>query len=243
MFELRPVRTKSDWADFIEVPWSIYGNDPNWVPPLRIAVRDMLDVNKNPFFKHAFMHPVNAYKDGKCVGRVVGVIDENHNKFHEEKTAFFGFFEAIEDQKLVNELMDETVRWAKSKGMATLRGPMSPSTNHECGLLVEGFDDPPTVMMTDNPPYYGTLLEKWGMTKAKDLYAYSIDGRKVKFSDRLLAHSDRLKKKGLVTFRPVKMSEFDQEVERILSVYNDAWEKNWGFVPMDPEEFGTWPRT
>ncbi len=237
MLELRSVQTKQDWSDFIDLPWLIYQKDPNWVPPLKIAVRDLLNVNKNPFFKHAYMHPVLVYKDGKCVGRVVGVIDETHNQYHEEKTAFFGFFEAIEDQKVVNLLMDEVARWAKSKGMNVVRGPMNPSTNHECGLLVEGFDDPPAVMMTYNPPYYIHLLEKWGLSKAKDLYAYYLDGRKIKFSDRILSHSERLQKKGSVTFRPVRMNEFDKEIERILEVYNDAWEKNWGFVPMSSEEF------
>lgn len=237
MYQIKPVETKAQWADFIDLPWTIYKDDPHWVPPLKMAVRDLLDVNKNPFFKHAYMELLVAYKDGKCVGRVVGVVDENHNKYHSETTAFFGFFEAIEDQKLVNQLMDSVAKWAKSKGMNTLRGPMNPSSNHECGLLVEGFNESPSIMMTYNPQYYVTLLEKWGLSKAKDLFAYDIDGRKVKFSDRLLAQSERLKQKGAVTFRPVKLNEFDREVDRILDIYNDAWEKNWGFVPMEPEEF------
>lgn len=240
-YELRPVTTKSEWNDFIDFPWAIYDKDPHWVPPLRMAVRDLLDVNKNPFFKHATMHPMVVYRvtngESRCVGRVVGVIDENHNRFHDEKTAFFGFFECIDDQMLANQMLDEVVRWAKSKGMKTLRGPMNPSTNHECGLLVEGFEDSPSVMMTYNPPYYVKLLETWGMVKAKDLYAYDIDGRKVKFSDKVLAQAERLKQSSTVKFRPVRLKEFDQEMDRILSIYNDAWEKNWGFVPMEPEEF------
>ena len=236
MAELKPVVTKAEWSDFIELPWKVYGDDPNWVPPLRIAVRDLLDVNKNPFFKHAYMHPIVAYQNGQCVGRIVAVIDENHNRFHEEKTAFFGFFESMDDQKLANQLLDAAARWAKSKGMDTLRGPMNPSSNHECGLLVEGFQDPPTVMMTYNPPYYAKLFENWGLAKAKDLYAYQISGN-AKFSDRLLAHAERLRIRGSVRFRPVNMSEFDQELEKIQEIYNDAWEKNWGFVPMEPEEF------
>jgi GNAT superfamily N-acetyltransferase len=236
-YQLRAVESKSDWNDFIDLPWKIYKGDPNWVPPLKIAVRDLLDVNKNPFFKHAFMHPILAYQNGECVGRVVGVVDENNNRYHEEKAAFFGFFEVINDQELTNLLLDAVAEWAKKKGMSTIRGPMNPSTNHECGLLVEGFNDPPTVMMTYNPQYYAALLEKWGMVKAKDMFAYDIDGRKVKFSDRLVAHSERLRKRGSVTFRPVKMKDFDQEIDQILEIYNDAWEKNWGFVPMEPEEF------
>jgi hypothetical protein len=237
MIQIRPVETKADWNAFIELPWSIYKGDANWVPPLRIAVKDMLDVKKNPFFKHSYMHPVLAYRDNECVGRVVAIIDENHNRYHEEQTVFFGFYEAIDDQKIASALLDEVVRWGKSKGMKTVRGPMNPSTNHECGLLVEGFDDPPQVMMTYNPKYYSKQFENWGLAKAKDLFAYDIRPNKVKFSDRLVAQSERLKAKGLVTFRTVDIKKFEQEVDMILDIYNDAWEKNWGFVPMDNEEF------
>jgi hypothetical protein len=237
MYQLKPVETKADWNDFIELPWSIYKDDPNWVPPLRIAVRDLLNVNKNPFFKHAVMKPIVAYKDGKCVGRIIGVIDDNHNKFHDEKTAFFGFYESINDPKLAEELFAEVIKWAKSKGMQVLRGPMNPSTNHECGLLVEGFNDPPQVMMTYNPPYYAELFAKCGMTKSKDLLAFNIDGRRVKPSEKLVAQAEKLKQKAGITFREIRMNEFDAEIERILDIYNDAWEKNWGFVPMEPDEF------
>jgi len=237
MVTLKPIETKADWDAFIDFPWKIYKDDPNWVPPLRIAVKDLLDVKKNPFFKHAYMHPVLAFRDDVCVGRVVGVVDDNHNEFHAEKTAFFGFFESINDEKVAHALLDEVARWAKSKGMSALRGPMNPSTNHECGLLVEGYDDPPSVMMTYNPPYYVTLLEKWGLTKSKDLYAFTIDGNRVKFSDRIMAQAEKLRRGNIVTFRPVNLSKFDEEIEKILEIYNDAWEKNWGFVPMAPDEF------
>src|SRR5579885_1691177 len=212
MIQIKPVESKQDWNTFIELPWSIYAGDENWVPPLRIAVKDMLDVTKNPFFKHAYMHPVLAMQDGNCVGRIVGVIDDNHNKYHNEQTAFFGFYEAINDQKVANALLDEVARWAKSKGMKTLRGPMNPSTNHECGLLVEGFNDKPQVMMTYNPPYYAKQFEAWGLAKAKDLYAYDIDSRKVKFSDRLVAQSEKLKQSGAVSFRTVDLKNFEKEV-------------------------------
>ena len=237
MFQLKRVETKSDWADFIGLPWSIYQNDPNWVPPLRIAVRDLLNPKKNPFFKHATMHPVIAYRDGKCVGRAIGVIDDTHNRFHGEKTAFFGFFECINDPTLANQLLDEVAQWAKFKGMTLLRGPMNPNTNYECGLLVEGFTDPPSVMMTYNPPYYATLFENWGLSKSKDLLAYVIDSADLKLSERLVAHAERLKKRGRVTFRTIDMKNFDREVELILGIYNDAWEKNWGFIPMEEDEF------
>lgn len=243
MSQIKIVETKEDWNAFISLPWQIYQGDANWVPPLKQSVRDTLSVDKNPFFQHATMHPVLALRGGKAVGRVIGVIDDNHNRRHGDSTAFFGFFECVNDQKVANQLLDEVARWASRQGqsqgqtMKRLRGPMNPSTNHECGLLVEGFEHSPSIMMTYNPPYYAKLIESWGLAKAKDLYAYDIDGRKMKFADRLIAQAEKLKQSGQVTFRPIRMREFDQEVERILEIYNDAWEENWGFVPMEPGEF------
>ncbi len=238
MYQLKRVESEKDWKNFINLPWTIYSKNPHWVPPLKIAVKDLLNVKKNPFFQHALMHPVIAYNEaGRCVGRIAGIIDENHNEFHKEKTAFFGFFESIDDQNLANLLFQEVENWAKSKGMTLIRGPMNPSTNHECGLLVEGFEDSPTVMNTYNPPYYAKLVETWGLTKSKDLIAYDIDSRKVKFSEKLMAQSEKLRQTGSVTFRTIDMKNFEAEVELILGIYNDAWEENWGFVPMTPDEF------
>ena len=194
MFEIKTVESKADWKHFLELPWTIYKGDSVWVPPLQIAVKDVLDVKKNPFFKHASMHPVIAMQNGKCVGRIVGVIDDAHNEYHNENTVFFGFYESIDDQKLANALLEEVAKWGKSKGKTVVRGPMNPSTNHECGLLVEGFQDPPMVMMTYNPPYYAKLFEKWGLAKSKDLLAYNISN-KAKFAEKLVAHSAKLKEK------------------------------------------------
>ncbi len=237
MIQVRRVETKSDWDQFIDLPWAIYKGDPLWVPPLRIAVRDVLDVDKNPFFKHAYMMPLLAFDGNRLVGRAVGVIDDHHNKHQNEQTVFFGFYESFNDQKIADALLNEIAKWGKSRGMKTLRGPVNPSTNHECGLLVEGYEDSPAVMTTYNPPYYAKLIEAWGLAKSKDLLSYIVDSRGKPFSDRLLAHAEKLKEGGQVTFRPARMSEFDKEIERVLDIYNDAWESNWGFVPMQPDEF------
>jgi len=236
MIEVRPVRSSQEWEAFIGFPWTVYQGDSNWVPQLRVAVRDMLDVRKNPFFRHAFMNPWLAFRGGEVVGRIVGVVDENHNRFHNEKTAFFGFFESIDDASVAQKLLDTVNAWARERGMETLRGPVNLSTNHECGLLVEGFEAPPSVMMTYNPKYYAALFEGAGFAKTKDLFAYEVQGNS-RFSERLLAQSERLKANGNVTFRTVNMKRFDQEIALILDIYNDAWENNWGFVPMEPEEF------
>lgn len=235
--QLREVQTKADWSEFIDFPWQIYKKDSVWVPPLKIAVKDQLDVKKHPFFQHAEMLPLLAMDGTKCVGRLIGVIDRRNNEFHNEKTAFFGFFECIDDPKVAHLLVNKVKEWATAKGMTALRGPFNPSSNYECGLLVEGFDDPPSVMMTYNPPYYGRLLEECGLVKTKDLFAYELDKNLSKFSERIFAQSERLKQSKSVTFRAIRFNDFENEIQQLLAVYNDAWEKNWGFVPFTTEEF------
>ncbi len=237
MPQIKRVESKSDWDSFIDLPWKIYRNDPHWVPPLRIAVRDLLEVNKNPFFRHAYLYPLLAIQNGEVVGRIAGIIDEAHNAFHQEKLVTFGFFECVDDPSVANALLDEVVKWGMTRGMVALRGPLNPSTNHECGLLVEGFQDAPAVMMTYNPPYYAKLLERYGLTKTKDLYAYETHSKNIKFSDRLLAQAERLRQRSSITFRSMDLRKFDAEVDLVHEIYNDAWERNWGFVPMSKDAF------
>ena len=234
--ELQPVTDKRQWEAFIGLPWSIYRNDQVWVPPLRIAVRDLLDVDKNPFFRHARMRPLLAIRDGEVVGRVAGIIDDVHNHYHGERTGFFGFFECVNDQAVCNALMDDVSEWVRSQGMRQLRGPMNPSTNHECGLLIDGFDKPPRIMMTYNPRYYVGLLEGAGFAKIKDLQAWDVDSANP-FTERLIKVADRQRRRNRITVRTVDMKRFDQEIETIMDIYNHAWGKNWGFVPMDETEF------
>lgn len=236
-FEICTVKTKKDWDQFIDLPWTIYNGNAHWVPPLRVAVREILDVWKNPFFKHARMLPFVALRNGICVGRIVGIIDEDHNRFQKEQVAFFGFFECIDDLTVSRSLFDKVKDWARAHGMNTLRGPMNPSTNYECGLLVEGFDDPPQVMMTYNPPYYIKLFEAEGLVKNKDLLAYTITGEIDQIPARIRRHAEKLEKNSAVKLRSVRVADWQSEVEKIRGIYNDAWESNWGFVPMNDEEF------
>lgn len=235
--EIRPVRTKQDWNTFIDLAWKYNSKDPQWVPPLRMAVRDVLDVAKNPFFKHATMQPVLAYRGSEPVGRIVGVVDEASNQFHKESVAFWGFFECADDPEVAQALFDHVRTWAKGYGMTKLRGPMNPSTNHECGLLVEGYETSPSIMCTHNPRYYEKLVEGVGMAKAKDLHAYWVPAQLSGISPKLLGQVERIKTKAGVTFRRINMRDFDNEITRIMDIYNDAWEMNWGFVPMNEEEF------
>ncbi len=234
--EVVAISGKSGLNEFVKLPWSIYGNDPHWVPPLQIAVKELLDKEKHPFYKNADAEFFVARRDGKAVGRIAAIIDRNHNKFHEEKAGFFGFFESIDSPEVAKALVSKAHEWVKARGAEFLRGPMNPSSNYECGLLVDAFDSDPMVMMTYNPRYYPRLLEGTGLSKVKDLIAFTNtpDGTNI---DRIGRVADRAMKRHNVTVRPINLKDFDREVERVWNVYNSAWEKNWGFVPMTREEF------
>jgi len=222
---------------FVELPFDgLYRDYPHWVPPLQIAVKDLLHREKHPFYKNAEAEFFLAKKDGKLVGRVAAILDKAHNRFHQEDAGFFGFFECVNDPAVADALLQRARQWVFARGAKFLRGPVSPSTNYECGLLVEGFDSDPMVMMTYNPEYYATLLEKVGFRKCKDLWAWLsnanfIDMKKI---DRV---ADKVLKSSGVTVRPIDVKKFDVEVERVWEVYNSAWERNWGFIPMTKEEF------
>ncbi len=233
---VRPVLTKKEKSDFLLLPWDLHKSDPNWVPPLLLSVQQNLDTKCNPFYKHAKLKQWSAYRENKCVGRIAGIIGDRHNEFHQEKVAFWGFFECENNFETAQKLFHAVEEWAKNENMTFLRGPMSPSTNHECGLQVSAFETRPFIMMTQNPAYYAELIEKSGFSKVKDLYAWLVDSQ-CKFDERLIRHAKRLEKSAGITFRHIDMKHFNEEVESILEIYNDAWEKNWGFVPMTDEEF------
>ena len=234
--EVVAIGGKSGLKEFVEFPHSIYGNDPHWVPPLHIAVKELLDKAKHPFYANADAEFFLARRDGRAVGRIAAIIDRNHNKFHEEKAGFFGFFDSVDDPEVAKALVNTARKWVADRGAEFLRGPVNPSTNYECGLLVEGFDSSPMVMMTYNPPYYPKLMEQAGLTKVKDLYSYvnSADGVDLEKIGRV---ADRALKRHGVTVRPINLKDFNGEVSRIWEIYNAAWNKNWGFIPMTKEEF------
>lgn len=238
--EIMEVQSEQDKRKFIEYPYEFYKNDKYWVEPLRFDVKNNLDEKKNPFYKHSKIKLWIAKKDGIIAGRIAGIINDNHNKFHKERTGFFGFFECINDKKISKMLFDKTAEFAKENGMDTLRGPVSPSTNDECGLLVEGFELSPVMLMTYNPEYYISLFEDYGLVKAKDMYAFWISKDVIK-NEQMMNKLDRISKmiikKENLTIRNLNMKDFKNEVRRVKEVYNNAWQDNWGFVPMTDEEF------
>ncbi len=232
---IQPLQTKKDLKDFLRFPWEIYQGDPYWVPPLLKEYAFHFSP-KNPFLHHAEITPFLAKRNGKIVGSIAPIIDHNYIDFHKEDTGFFGFFEAIDDQEVARALIEEVKSLLREKGMKVMRGPVNPSTNDECGLLIDGFDSSPCFMMPYNPPYYQRLLEGCGLKKAKDLFANRMvnDGSIPERLIRITAHISK-RVPGLKV-RTLNMKRLNEEVMRVKEIYNEAWENNWGFVPLTDEE-------
>ena len=238
--------SRRDIARFIDVPWQLFDRRrfPAWVPPLRIAVRDALDEKKNPFYRNASRQLFLAVRDGTLVGRIAAIENRAHNRFHQDKVGFFGFFECADDQEVADALFTAAEEWLRARGLDTMRGPMNPSTNHECGMLVEGFDVHPIFMTNWNPAYFLPLMDRAGFEKAKDLFAYwvQVSGPgKVPLPPRFAALAQRAIADSRVTFRDIDIRRFDEEVDVLWGIYNAAWERNWGFVPV--RSWSTWQRT
>lgn len=221
---------------FIDFPHSLYADDPNYVPALYISEKFLL--TKHPFHQHSEMQLFLAYQGNEIVGRIAAIHNTNYNQFNKKQDGFFGFFECINNQKVADALFSNAVEWLKLKNLSTIIGPVNPSTNETCGLLIDGFDTPPVVMMAYNPPYYQKLIEQFGFTNMTNLLAYEIkatqlDDKPVRLINTL---KNRLVSKG-ITFRTVNINNFKNEVRSFKEVYNQAWDKNLGFVPMTDAEF------
>lgn len=236
---VRPARTAADLEKFIALPYRLHRGDPCWVPPLRMDIRTMLSRTKNPFFQHAeaeyFLAETAPNGRPRVVGRIAAIHNRAHNDFQGDTAGFFGFFESVNDQAVADALFDAATAWLKPRGLTVMRGPASFSTNDECGLLVEGFETPPTLLNPHNPRYYVELVERAGFAKTKDLYQYQLTDAST-IQDRLVQAARLLAERKRIVLRKIDMKHYDDEIERIKHVYNAAWEKNWGFVPMsDPE--------
>lgn len=235
--EIRPVENKNQLKEYIKFVWKINASDPSWVPPLIMNYMKVLDPNKNPFFQHASAEYFMAYRNGDAVGRIAAITNQRHNEYHKDNTGFFGFLDGINDPEVFHDLLDTAKTWLREKGKDFMIGPMNPSTNDEIGILINGFDTPPYLMMTHNPPYYKKLMEELGYQKIKDMYAYYIHKDTFNFNEKLIKVAETTKEKLGVKIRSVNLKNFNEELERIRYIYNNAWSKNWGFVPMTPEEF------
>jgi GNAT superfamily N-acetyltransferase len=230
------VGDKSGLKEFVELPYTLYRDDPKWVPPLRIAVNELLDRKKHPFYAEAEAEFYLARRGSRVVGRIAAIVNRAHNRFHEENAGFFGFFECENDRETAEALLLRARQWVRDRGATFLRGPVSPSTNYECGMLIDGFDRCPMVMMTYNPPYYPELLDQAGLRKSKDLYAYLSNANAIDM-EKIERVANKVLTKNGVRVRPINMKDFQGDVNRVWEVYGKAWSRNWGFIPMSKEEF------
>jgi hypothetical protein len=235
---VREATTRKDKDRFIRFPWKIYKNDRNWVPPLIIERKDFLDPLKNPFFEHADVKLFLAADEaGSELGRIAGVVNFNHIRAHNEKAGFFGLFECVNDQAVAKGLFDRAAGFLRAHGMEIMRGPENMSVNDDIGLLVQGFETPPMIMMPHNPPYYERLVEGYGFKKAMDLYAYYGEEKRGLIPERLERGVELARRRYKFAVRALAMNDFDTELKRIHSVYTSAWEENWGAVAMTGREF------
>lgn len=225
-----------DMRAFIRFPWSIYQGDPQWVPPLLLRERRLLNPAANPFFQHASIQPFVAFRDGCMVGRIAAIIDTRHNNYHGEAVGFFGFFECIDDGPVAEELLRAVAIWLGDHGMTVMRGPFNPSTSDSLGVLVEGFDCPPAILMAYNPPYYSRLIEASGLTKARDLYAYYLHSSESEISPKVERVAAMVRKRHRVSVRSANVRRIRDDLDLVKLVHNEASGSNWGFVPKTEEE-------
>lgn len=236
--EVRKVETKSDYKAFFEFPWRHYKDDPNWVPPLLSMRRDLLSKEKNPAWEYMEGDYFTAWRGEQIVGTITAFINHRHNEFHNEHVGWFGTFEVIDDQEAAQALLDTAGAWVKSRGYETMRGPQSFTTHEECGVLIDGFNRP-VLLMPYNYPYYRQLIENAGFTKSMDVVSLYYDhqlARENDLNNRLGKMVDRMKQRGGITIRKINLKRKKQEFELFKEIYNDAWDANWGFVPMTEKE-------
>jgi GNAT superfamily N-acetyltransferase len=233
--KISQVRSRSDRNAFIRFPWRIYENDPAWVPPLIIERKAFLDRKRHPFYQHGDATLLLAKCNSEVVGRIMASDDPNYNSLHQSNVGCFGLFDCINDGDVAAMLFRAAAEWMRSKGRDEVMGPMDYSTNYVCGLLIDGFQHPPTLLTAHNPPYYADLIQNCGFHKAKDWYAWWFSETPAAAERLRTIASARADKHG-VRIRPVNLKDIAGESQRIRAIYNQAWEKNWGFVPFTEAE-------
>jgi hypothetical protein len=234
MLEIRETPMGGKLRDFLDVVDYIYKDDKAFIRPLDLDLKERLSPKKNPFFEHGEGVIFTAHKNGRCVGRITAQVDREHLGVHKDETGFFGFFDTTDDEEVARALLQRAESWLRAKGMKRVRGPMSLSVNEEVGCLVEGFEHPPFVLMPHHRPYQGSLIEKAGYAKEKDVFAWRYEVGEMNARTRK-AHDD-IAKMPEVRSREIDMGNLKEEVSTALSIFNDAWSENWGFVPMTDAE-------
>jgi ribosomal protein S18 acetylase RimI-like enzyme len=233
--EIIEVASRADRDVFIKFPWQIYRDDPAWVPPLLVERKQFLDRTKHPFFDHGDATCFLARRDGKTAGRILASDDPNYNSLHQSNVGCFGFFECINDDRVARALFGAAAAWLRQRGRSEIMGPIDYSTNYVCGLLVDGFGHPPTLLTAHNPPYYERLITGQNFEKAKDFYAWWFSDP-ARAASRLRRLSASLKNRHAFSIRVGDLKKIREEGARLREIYNDAWKNNWGFVPFTERE-------
>jgi len=231
------VETKADQKAFMQFAWDHYSGDPYWVPPIRSEIKGLLNYRPHPFYEKSEIQTFLAYRDEKIVGRIAAIVDGFHNEHHKEKRGMFGFFESIDDDDVAKALFDAAKAWFSQRGITQLRGPANPSQNYEWGMLIEGFDEMPTFMMTYNKPYYDKLVKQNGFVKSQDMFAYIGRMENLDSLDpKMLRVVNEATKRFNIVVRPVSKKTFTEDVKSFLYIYNRAVEGQWGFTPLSDGE-------
>jgi GNAT superfamily N-acetyltransferase len=233
---IQPVRRRRELREFLQVPFDLHGHDPLWVPPLWVDRLAFFDREKHPFYRTSEVELFVARSGGRPVARIAACVNRDFNATHGTQTGSFGFFECPNQPELAGDLLATACEWLRARGMTEALGPFNFSTNHEVGFLADAFDQPPVLMMSYNPPYYLELVESCGWTKAKDMYAFKMSGQ-VPPPERVRRISDKVRERTRVQIRTLDTKRFKSEIDLVREVYNQAWSRNWGFVPLTEAEF------
>ena len=234
---IKPAETSRERQAFLQLPWTINAAYPNWMPPLRQNQAEVVNYKPHPFYDTAEIQTFVAWEGGQPIGRIAAIVNRAHNLHMKDNIGFFGFFECIDDQPAAHGLFDAAREWLRSRGLTSIRGPLNPSLNYECGLLIDGFNTPPFFMMTHNPPYYQRLIESYGFAKVEDMAAFwghidmlSTLDKKVGFI------TEECRKRFKVQLRRLDTKRFNKDVRLFLELYNRSLIGTWGFVPMSDDE-------
>lgn len=236
-YQVSYVKSRADQRAFMSLLWQLYQGDPNWIPPIRMHQQELVGFRHHPFYDENQCQAMICRKDGVVVGRILALINRGHIQRYNEQRGFFGFFECINDQQAANALFRAACEYLKNAGMTDVRGPCNPSLNYELGTLVEGFDTPPTFMMTYNHPYHDALIRGFGFEKTQDLYSFVGDISMLDTMDpKIMRMMEQVKERFNIKVRPANRKNFAADVELFLNIYNRALQGTWGFVPMSPAE-------
>lgn len=235
--QIVPVQSRKHQKEFLNLPWTLYAKDPNWIPPLRLNQAELVNYKRHPFYLTAKIQTFLAYRDGVVCGRIAAIENEAHNRQYHDRVGFFGFFESINDVEVARGLFQAAEQWLAERQLTSVRGPCNPSLNYECGLLVDGFDSSPFFMMTYNPDYYGKLIEQAGYGKCQDMFAFwgHVDMLEQldKKLDFVVSESTR---RFRIETRRLDRKHFQRDVRLFLDIYNKSLVNTWGFVPMSDAE-------